>query len=41
VEQLRKEIARLRGLISTAARDLKALGADAKYRRLLRALDGG
>jgi hypothetical protein len=40
-EQLQKEIARLRGLVSTAAYDLRAIGADSKCRRLLRALDGG
>jgi hypothetical protein len=41
VEQLKKEIGRLRQLVSGAAYDLKAVGADAKSRRLLRALDGG
>lgn len=40
VEQLNKEIARLRGLVSKAAYDLKDLGADSKSRQLLRALDG-
>jgi hypothetical protein len=37
---LRKEIFRLRGLISTAAYDLKAAGLEHKFRRLLRALEG-
>jgi hypothetical protein len=41
VEQLRKEIGRLRGLVSQAAYDLRAAGADTRSRRLLRALDGG
>jgi hypothetical protein len=40
VEQLNKEIARLRGLVSQAAYELKALGAERKHRQLLRALDG-
>jgi hypothetical protein len=39
-EMLRKEIARLRGLISTAAYDLKAAGQEHKSRRLLRGLEG-
>jgi hypothetical protein len=37
---LREEIARLRLLVSRAAADLGAAGAEAKSRRLLRALDG-
>lgn len=41
VEQLRKEIGRLRGLVSRAAYDLRDTGAESKSRRLLRALDGG
>jgi hypothetical protein len=41
VEQLKKEIGRLRQLVSGAANDLKSAGAEAKSRRLLRALDGG
>lgn len=40
VEQLNKEIARLRGLVSRAAYDLKSAGAESKSRQLLRALDG-
>ena len=39
-EMLRKEIARLRGLISAAAYDLKPAGQEPKSRRLLRALEG-
>ena len=41
VELLQQEVAHLRGLVSMAACDLKALGAEAKHRNLLRALDGG
>lgn len=41
VEQLKKEIGRLRGLVSQAAYDLRDAGAESKSRRLLRALDGG
>lgn len=41
VEQLRKEIGRLRGLVSSAAYELRDAGAESKSRRLLRALDGG
>jgi hypothetical protein len=41
VEQLKKEIARLRQLITRAAHELRDAGADQKSRRLLRALDGG
>jgi hypothetical protein len=41
VEQLKKEIGRLRGLVSQAAYDLRNAGADPKSRKLLRALDGG
>lgn len=41
IEEMQKEIGRLRGLVSSAAYDLKALGADAKARKLLRALEGG
>jgi hypothetical protein len=37
---LRKEISRLRGLISTAAYDLKSAGQERKASRLLRALEG-
>jgi len=37
---LRKEIARLRGLLSTASYDLKAAGQEHKARRLQRALEG-
>jgi hypothetical protein len=40
-EMLRKEIARLRTLISSAAYDLKAAGQEDKSRRLLRAVEGG
>ena len=40
IEGLQKEIARLRGLVSRAAYELKDAGADDKSRRLLRALDG-
>jgi hypothetical protein len=39
-ELLRKEIARLRTLVSTAAYDLKAAGQERKGQRLLRALEG-
>jgi len=39
-EMLRKEIARLRTLISSAAYDLKAAVQEDKSRRLLRAVDG-
>ena len=39
-QMLRQEIARLRGLVSTAAYDLKAAGQEHKSRRLLRALEG-
>ncbi len=39
-EMLRKEIARLRGLLSTAAHDLKRAGEERKSNRLLRALEG-
>lgn len=39
-EMLRKEIARLRGLISTAAYDLESAGQERKSRRLVRALEG-
>jgi hypothetical protein len=39
-EMLRKEISRLRGLISTAAYDLKSAGLERKASRLLRALEG-
>lgn len=39
-EMLRKEIARLRGLLSGAAYDLKGAGQDRKASRLLRALEG-
>ena len=41
VEQLKKEIGRLRGLVSQAAYHLRDAGADRQSRRLLRALDGG
>lgn len=41
VEQLKKEIGRLRQLVSRAAYDLRDAGADVKSRKLLRALDGG
>jgi hypothetical protein len=37
---LRKEIARLRTLISGAAHDLDSAGQERKANRLLRALDG-
>jgi hypothetical protein len=40
VEQLKKEIGRLRQLITRAAYELRDAGADQKSRRLLRALDG-
>ena len=40
VEQLQKEIGRLRQLLSGAAHDLNDAGAETKSRRLLRALDG-
>lgn len=39
-EELKKEIARLRGLVSRAAYELKDVGAEDKSRRLMRALDG-
>lgn len=39
-EMLRKEIARLRGLLSGAAYDLKSAGQERKASRLLRALEG-
>lgn len=39
-EMLRKEIARLRTLVSSAAYDLKAAGQERSARRLLRALEG-
>jgi hypothetical protein len=41
IEQLKKEIGRLRQLVSGAVHDLNDAGADSKSRRLLRALDGG
>jgi hypothetical protein len=41
VEQLKKEIGRLRQLITRAAYELRDAGAEEKSRRLLRALDGG
>jgi hypothetical protein len=41
LEQLQKEIGRLRGLVSSAAYELRARGAEREYRRLVRALDGG
>jgi hypothetical protein len=41
VEQLKKEIGRLRGLVSQAAYDLPDAGAETRSRKLLRALDGG
>jgi hypothetical protein len=41
VEQLRKEIGRLRALVSSASYELRNAGAESKSRRLLRALDGG
>lgn len=37
---LRKEIARLRSLVSRAAYELEGAGAQTKARRLLRALEG-
>jgi len=37
---LRKEISRLRSLVSQAAYDLKAAGQERKANRLLRALEG-
>ena len=40
VEELQKEIGRLRSLVSRAAYELKDAGAEDKSRRLLRALDG-
>jgi hypothetical protein len=40
VEELQKEIGRLRSLISRAAYEFKDVGAEDKGRRLLRALDG-
>lgn len=39
-ELLRKEISRLRTLVSTAASDLKAAGQERKGQHLLRALEG-
>ena len=39
-EMLRKEIGRLRQLVSTAAYDLKSTGQKRKASRLLRALEG-
>jgi hypothetical protein len=39
-EMLRKEIGRLRGLVSQAAYELEAVGKDQPARRLLRAVDG-
>lgn len=39
-EMLRKEISRLRGLISGAAYDLRDAGKERKASRLLRALEG-
>jgi hypothetical protein len=39
-EMLRKEIARLRSLVSRAAHDLEQAGAQRKAQRLLRALEG-
>jgi hypothetical protein len=39
-EMLRKEIARLRSLVSGAAYDLKGAGQERKASRLLRALEG-
>jgi hypothetical protein len=39
-EMLRKEIARLRSLVSTAAYDLRSAGNERKARALLRAMDG-
>lgn len=39
-EMLRKEITRLRGLLSGAAHDLKSAGQERKASRLLRALEG-
>jgi hypothetical protein len=39
-EMLRKEIARLRSLVSRAAYDLKDAGAERRARSLLRALEG-
>jgi hypothetical protein len=40
VEELRKEIGRLRGLVAMAARDLEEAGAERKAWRLQRAVDG-
>src|SRR3712207_1287012 len=40
VEQLQKEVGRLRDLVSMAASGLKTAAADQKVRRLMRALDG-
>ena len=40
VEELQKEIGRLRSLVSRAASELREAGAEGKGRRLLRALDG-
>ena len=39
-EMLRKEIARLRSLVTRAAYDLEQAGAERKAQRLLRALEG-
>jgi hypothetical protein len=39
-EMLRKEIARLRSLVTRAAHDLEQAGAERKAQRLLRALEG-
>ena len=39
-EILRKEIGRLRGLVSQAAYELRVAGKEQKARRLLRAVDG-
>jgi hypothetical protein len=40
LEELQKEIARLRSLVMRAAYELKGAGAEDKGRRLLRALEG-
>jgi hypothetical protein len=40
VEELQKEIARLRSLVSRAANELRDAGSEDRSRRLLRALDG-
>jgi len=37
---LRKEIARLRSLVSRAASDVRDAGAEGKSQRLIRALEG-